>query len=126
MGEKILIAEDDRINRNLIINILKIKDYDVIVAKNGKEAVDLCQSQRPDLIIMDIQMPVMGGLEATRIIKSNQEIADIPVLALTALAMKGDEEKIRYAGCDDYITKPVDIETILNKVEKYLRKGKEQ
>jgi len=120
MGKKILISEDDPINRDLMVDVLAIKEYEIIVAENGLKVLELTRKYLPDLILMDIQMPVVDGLEATRRLKANPRTSHIPVIALTALAMKGDEERIKSAGCDDYISKPVDIDLVLRKVEKYL------
>ncbi len=108
MSPKILVVEDNDRNRRLMQILLKANGYEVIEAATGKEAMDYLRSQKPDLILMDIQLPHTDGLELTETIKSNAETADIPVVAVTAYAMKGDKERILEAGCDAYISKPID------------------
>ncbi len=108
MSPKILVVEDNDRNRRLMQILLKANGYEVIEATTGKEAMDYLRSQKPDLILMDIQLPHTDGLELTETIKSNAETADIPVVAVTAYAMKGDKERILEAGCDAYISKPID------------------
>jgi len=120
MGKLILIVEDEPRNLKLFRDILKISGYNTIEATNGRQGVELARDRRPDLILMDIQMPVMDGLEATRILKADVRTKDIPVIALTAYAMKGDEEKIREAGCDGYIPKPIEVKEFLKRVADYL------
>jgi two-component system cell cycle response regulator DivK len=120
MKKTILIAEDERKNLKLIRDLLKVTGYMTLEATDGKQAIELVKEQRPDLVLMDILMPVMDGLEATKLLKSNPETKGIPVIALTSYAMKGDEEKIRAAGCDGYIIKPIDTREFLEKVAEYL------
>ena len=108
MSPKILVVEDNDRNRRLMQILLKANGYEVIEAATGKEAMDYLRNQKPDLILMDIQLPHTDGLELTETIKSNAETADIPVVAVTAYAMKGDKERILEAGCDAYISKPID------------------
>ena len=120
MAKVILIAEDEPKNLTLLRDLLRVSGYETIEAINGKQAVELARSQKPDLILMDIQMPEMDGLEATRIIKADASTRHIPVLALTSYAMKGDEGKILQAGCDGYLAKPFDIQELLKQVAKYL------
>lgn len=117
--KKILVVEDVDFNRDLVVQILEDK-YQVIEAKNGKEGVSIAEKERPELILMDLSLPVMDGWEATRILKANTELRSIPVIALTAHAMKGDEEKALAAGCDDYLAKPLDEDELILKIEKHL------
>lgn len=118
---KILLVEDHEINRDMLARRLKRKGYDVVVAIDGEAAVTKAQSDRPDLILMDLHLPVMDGWEATRQIKANLETRTIPVIALTADALEGDREKAIAAGCDDYDTKPVNLPQLLQKIEKQLQ-----
>jgi signal transduction histidine kinase/CheY-like chemotaxis protein len=117
---KILIAEDRRDNLILLKEILRPADYKIYVAKNGQEAVDIAGKERPDLILMDMQMPVMDGFKATKHIREMEKLKDIPIIGLTARAMKGDREKVIAAGCSDYLQKPVMPNDLLRKVEKWL------
>ena len=116
----ILIVEDDPKNLKLIRDLLQFSGYKVLEATDGKQAVELAKDKKPDLILMDIQMPVMDGLEAIGILKNDEETKNIPIVALTASVMKGAEERILRAGCDGYISKPTDIEELLRKVSEYL------
>jgi len=122
MVKSVLIVEDDPKILKLIQAILKGSGNITLEATDGKQAVALAKDKKPDLILMDIQMPVMNGLEATRILKNDEQTKAIPIIALTAYAMKGDEENIRKAGCDDYMTKPFETKVFLEKVKEYLSK----
>jgi CheY-like chemotaxis protein len=117
--KKILVVEDVDFNRDLLVQLLE-DDYEVIEAVNGQEGVELAERERPDLILMDLSLPVMDGWEATRQLKANDNLRSIPVIALTAHAMKGDEEKALAAGCDDYLVKPLDEDKLIAKIQKYL------
>ena len=117
----ILLAEDNQANIVTIQNILKSKAYRVIVAKNGAEALNQAKAKSPDLILMDIQMPVMNGLEAIRLIRADTDLAHTPIIALTALAMPGDREKCLEAGADDYLSKPINIKGLVRAVEEQLQ-----
>ena len=117
--KKILVVEDVDVNRDLVVQLLE-DDYEVIEAVNGEEAVALAEKERPDLILMDLSLPVMDGWEATRQIKSNDDLKSVPIIALTAHAMKGDEDKAKAAGCNDYMTKPIDDDELFAKLAKYL------
>jgi two-component system, cell cycle response regulator DivK len=117
--KKILVVEDVDFNRDLLVQLLE-GDYEVIEAVNGQEGVELAERERPDLILMDLSLPVMDGWEATRQLKANDNLRSIPVIALTAHAMKGDEEKALAAGCDDYLVKPLDEDELIAKIQKYL------
>ncbi|MFO7737876.1 MAG: response regulator [Desulfatiglandaceae bacterium] len=117
--KKILVVEDVDFNRDLLVQLLE-DDYEVIEAANGQEGVKLAERERPDLILMDLSLPVMDGWEATRQLKANDNLRSTPVIALTAHAMKGDEEKALAAGCDDYLVKPLDEDELIAKIQKYL------
>ena len=119
MTKMILIVEDQPKNLKLIRDLLQASGYTTIEATDGKEGVELARAKKPDLILMDVQMPVMDGLEATRILKADATTSNIPVLALTSYAMTGDKERILEAGCDGYLAKPIDIREFLKKVAEY-------
>ena len=118
---KILLVEDHEINRDMLLRRLERKGYEVVIAADGREAVAKAQSDRPNLILMDLHLPVMDGWEATRQIKANLETRTIPVIALTADALAGEREKAIVAGCDDYDTKPVNLPQLLQKIEQQLQ-----
>lgn len=120
MTKRILIVEDQEDNRIILRRLLSKAGYDLIEAMNGEDGVALALSMRPDLILMDIQLPVMDGYEATRRIKSNAELKSIPVIAVTSYALSGDEAKARAAGCDAYVAKPFSPRQLLAKVREYL------
>jgi CheY-like chemotaxis protein len=117
--KKVLVVEDVDFNRDLVVQLLEDK-YHVIEAVNGQEGVELAERERPDLILMDLSLPVMDGWEATRRIKANPDLRSIPVIALTAHAMVGDEKKALAAGCNDYLVKPLDEDALMAKIAKYL------
>ena len=119
---KILLVEDNEMNRDMLLRRLQRKGYEVIVAVNGEEGIAKAQSEAPGLILMDISLPVMDGWESTRRIKAMPETQSIPIIALTAHAMAGDREKSLDAGCDDYDTKPVDFQRLLEKIQTLLSK----
>lgn len=119
----VLIAEDEPNNLKLAQDILEVSGYATLEATDGQQAIELARSYNPDLILMDIQMPVMDGLEATKVLKADPKTRFIPVIALTAYAMKGDEDKVLAAGCEEYLTKPLDTRRLLNMVEIYLAKN---
>jgi two-component system, cell cycle response regulator DivK len=125
MSKVILIVEDDPLNMKLFRDLLQVNGYATFEAKNGKQGVEMAREKQPDLIIMDIQMPVMDGLEATRILKSDPVAAGIPIIALTSAAMAGDREKTIQAGCDGFMSKPIDIHDFLEKVASELRDRRE-
>jgi len=120
---KILLVEDNEMNRDMLSRRLIRRGYEVVMALDGAEGVRMAQSESPDLILMDMSLPVMDGREATRAIKGSDATKKIPVIALTALAMVGDREQAMEAGCDDYDTKPVDLARLLEKIEALLKKG---
>ena len=117
---KILLVEDNEMNRDMLSRRLERKGFEVIIAVDGQQGVDLAGSESPALILMDLSLPIIDGWEATRLIKADPATQNIPVIALTAHAMAGDEQKAREAGCDDYDTKPVDIKRLLEKIGKFL------
>ncbi len=108
MSPKILIVEDNVQNRLLMVDILKVHGFEIIEARDGQEGIQLARDQQPDLILLDMQMPVMDGLEAARRLKADPETRAIKILAITSFAMKGDRERILAAGCDEYMAKPID------------------
>lgn len=114
---KVLLVEDNEMNRDMLSRRLERKGFEVVFAQDGSIAVDLAGSEKPELILMDMSLPVMDGWEATRRIKADPETKDIPVIALTAHAMAGDREKAIEAGCEDYDTKPVDFPRLMRKIE---------
>ena len=113
---KILLVEDNEMNRDMLSRRLERKGYEVVIAVDGQAGVDMASSAGPDLILMDLSLPVMDGWEATRRIKADATTQNIPVIALTAHAMAGDEQKALEAGCDDYDTKPVELNRLLGKI----------
>ena len=119
-GETILVVEDNALNLELISDILDAHGYRVQSATSGTDALKMVEDERPDLILMDIQLPGLDGLTITGIIKEKPENSDLPIIALTAHAMRGDEEKAREAGCDGYISKPIDTRAVPKTVRKYL------
>ena len=120
---KILVVDDDEMNRDMLSRRLLRKGYEVVLAVNGAEAIDKAAAERPELILMDLSMPVLDGYEATRRLKAGSTTAGIPIIGLSAHAMVGDREKALSAGCDDYDTKPVELGRLLAKVEGYLSPG---
>jgi CheY-like chemotaxis protein len=118
--KSILVVDDTEFNRDLVAQLLE-DDYQIIIAENGAEALEKTEAQRPDLILMDLGMPVMDGWEATRRLKANDDLRHIPVIAVTSHAMVGDEIEARKAGCDDYLPKPIDEDLLIRKIKKYLR-----
>jgi two-component system cell cycle response regulator DivK len=119
---KILLVEDNEMNRDMLSRRLQRRGYEVLMATDGQEGVALAQSEAPDLILMDMSLPVMDGWEATRQLKAASETQSIPVIALTAHAMSGDRQKAMEAGCDDYDAKPIDMPRLLAKIEAFLGK----
>ena len=117
---KILIVEDNEMNRDMLSRRLERRGFTVVMAVDGQQGVDMARSERPDLVLMDMSLPVMDGWTATRTIKDDAELQTIPVIALTAHAMEGDREKAMAAGCDDYDTKPIELPRLLEKIGKFL------
>ena len=121
---RILLVEDNEMNRDMLSRRLARREYEVLVAVDGKEGVVMAGSEAPDLILMDMSLPVMDGWEATRQLKASPETKAIPIIALTAHAMSGDREKAMEAGCDDYDTKPIELPRLLAKIEALLGEKK--
>jgi two-component system cell cycle response regulator DivK len=117
---KILLVEDNEMNRDMLSRRLERKEFEVDIAVDGQAGVNMASSHTPDLILMDLSLPVMDGWEAIRTLKADPTTAGIPIIALTAHAMAGDEEKAREAGCDDYDTKPVNFARLLEKIAAFL------
>jgi two-component system, cell cycle response regulator DivK len=119
---RILLVEDNEMNRDMLSRRLIRKKYEVLVAVDGGEGVAMARSEAPDLILMDMSLPIIDGWEATRQLKANPETKAIPIIALTAHAMSGDREKAMESGCDDYDTKPIELPRLLTKIEALLEK----
>lgn len=119
---KILLVEDNEMNRDMLSRRLERKGYAVVMAVDGQQAVDMAASEAPAVILMDMSLPVIDGWEATRQIKGNGATSRIPIIALTAHAMQGDELKAKEAGCDDFDTKPVELPRLLEKIEAQLKR----
>jgi two-component system cell cycle response regulator DivK len=117
---KLLLVEDNEMNRDMLSRRLERKGYAVAIAVNGQQAVEMAAADPPALVLMDMSLPVLDGWEATRRIKANDATRNIPIIALTAHAMQGDEQKAKEAGCDDYDTKPVELPRLLGKIEALL------
>jgi two-component system cell cycle response regulator DivK len=122
---KILLVEDNEMNWDMLSRRLRRRGYEVVVATDGRQGVDLASTEAPDLILMDMGLPILDGWEATRQIKQTTEIQTIPIIALTSHAMKGDREKALSAGCDDYDVKPIDFPRLLEKIQQLLDRPEE-
>ena len=120
MPKTVLIVEDNELNMKLFHDLLEAQGYDILQTRDGMEALRLARTHTPDLILMDIQLPEVSGLEVTKWLKEDDRLKSIPVIAVTAFAMKGDEEKIREGGCEAYIAKPISVTNFLETVEKFL------
>lgn len=120
MSKTVLIVEDNELNMKLFNDLLEAHGYATIQTRDGMDALRIARENRPDLIIMDIQLPEVSGLEVTKWLKEDKELNEIPVIAVTAFAMKGDEEKIRQGGCQDYIAKPISVENFMSTIRKHL------
>ena len=119
MPKKVLIVEDNELNMKLFNDLLEAHGYETVQTRSGVEAVDLTRRHRPDLILMDIQLPEVSGLQVTQWIKDDESLRHIPVVAVTAFAMKGDEEKIRKGGCEAYLSKPISVVKFLETVRNF-------
>jgi two-component system cell cycle response regulator DivK len=117
--KRILIVEDNRDSRELVAKVLKAHGYEILEAHDGAEALETIRREKPDLILMDISLPKIDGYEATRCLKNDPELQTIPVIALTAHAMKGDREKALAAGCDGYITKPINVRELPEQIQRF-------
>src|SRR2546428_12424792 len=122
MMSKILVVEDNEMNRDMLSRRLQRRGYEVIMALDGSEGIEMATAENPDLILMDMSLPVIDGWEATRRLKSAPGTGSIPIIALTAHAMAGDREKAMEAGCDDYDSKPIELPRLLSKIEAILQK----
>ncbi len=120
---KILLVEDDELSRDMLARLLARRGYKTLVAVNGRQAVALAKSEMPNLILMDLSMPVMDGWAAAQTLKADPDTAAIPIIGVTANALAGDRENALRAGCDDYDTKPIDFNRLLIKIEAFLQKG---
>jgi len=120
MKKRILVVEDQEDNRRILNDLLTKAGFDLIEAENGEDAVASAQASHPDLILMDIQLPILDGYEATRRIKANPDLKSIPIIVVTSYALSGDEDKARLAGCDDYVAKPFSPRQLLAKIKEYL------
>jgi two-component system cell cycle response regulator DivK len=122
MKKKVLIVEDNELNMKLFEDLLGAHGYDTVKTRDGRQVLDIARAERPDLVVMDIQLPEVSGLEVTQWLKADPVLKSIPVIAVTAFAMKGDEDKIREGGCEDYISKPISIIEFIKVVQKHLGK----
>jgi two-component system, cell cycle response regulator DivK len=120
MAKTVLIVEDNELNMKLFHDLLEAHGYNTVGTRNGVEAIDLARKHRPDLILMDIQLPEVSGLEVTKWIKDDPELHSIPVIAITAFAMKGDEERIRQGGCEAYLSKPISVAKFIETIRQFL------
>ena len=120
MSKRILVVEDQPDSRQIIRDMLAGTDYEITEAENGEEALTAIAKQRPDLILMDIQLPIMDGYTATKQIKADPALRSIPIIAVTSYALPGEEKKARAAGCEDYVTKPFSPRQLLAKIRQYL------
>ena len=119
-GKKVMIVEDNELNMKLFHDLLEAHGVETIQARDGKNVLALARQHKPDLVLMDIQLPEVSGLDITKWLKEDDELKSIPVIAVTAFAMKGDEQKIREGGCEDYISKPISVIKFIETVQKYL------
>lgn len=120
MNKTVLVVEDNELNMKLFHDLLEAHGINTIETRNGNEVMDLVRRERPDLILMDIQLPEVSGLDVTRWLKADDDLKKIPVIAVTAFAMKGDEQKIREGGCEDYISKPISVTHFIDVIKKHL------
>lgn len=120
MPKQVMIVEDNELNMKLFRDLIEASGYTTIQTRNGMEALDLARKYRPDLILMDIQLPEVSGLVVTKWLKDDDDLAHIPVIAVTAFAMKGDEERILQGGCEGYISKPISVPHFLETIARYI------
>ena len=120
MAKSVLIVEDNELNMKLFHDLLEAHGYEVAGTRDGLKALEMAREHRPDLILMDIQLPERSGIDIARSLKADAELATIPIVAITAFAMRGDEERIREAGCDAYLSKPVSVPNFIKTVRTYL------
>jgi len=120
LAKTVLIVEDNELNMKLFHDLLEAHGYDTVGTRNGVEVIELARTHRPDLILMDIQLPEVSGLEVTKWIKGDPELHEVPVVAVTAFAMKGDEERIRQGGCEAYLSKPISVAKFMETIRRFL------
>lgn len=120
MTKTVLIVEDNELNMKLFHDLLEAHGIETVETNNGNTVLDLAREHKPDLVLMDIQLPEVSGLDVTKWLKADEELKSIPVIAVTAFAMKGDEQKIRDGGCEDYISKPISVTHFMEVIGKYL------
>ena len=120
MAKTVLVVEANELNMKLFHDLLEASGYNIVQTRNGLEAIDLARLHRPDLILMDIQLPEISGLEVTKWIKEDDDLRAIPVIAVTAFAMKGDEERIRQGGCEAYLSKPISVGKFIETVRRFI------
>ncbi len=120
MSRTVLVVEDNELNMKLFHDLLEAHGIETVETRDGSEVLDLARKHKPDLILMDVQLPEVSGLEVTKWLKDDEELKTIPVIAVTAFAMKGDEQKIRDGGCEDYISKPISVTNFIEVIQKYL------
>lgn len=120
-GKTVLVVEDNELNMKLFNDLLEAHGYRVLQTRDGLSALDIARRERPDLILMDIQLPEVSGIEVTKWLKEDDSLRSIPVIAVTAFAMKGDEEKIREGGCEAYISKPISVVSFLQTIDSFLK-----
>ncbi len=123
---RILVVEDNELNRDMLCRRLERRDYQVLIAVDGMEALNCARTQKPDLILMDMSLPKLSGWEASRQLKKDAETESIPIIALTAHAMGGDRERALAAGCDDYTTKPIELQLLIDKMELLIRERRQR
>ena len=126
MPKTVLIVEDNELNMKLFNDLVETRGHRIVQTRSGVKAVELARKHRPDLILMDIQLPEVSGLEVTQWLKDDEELRTIPVVAVTAFAMKGDEEKIRQAGCEAYLSKPISVARFFDTIDQFLGPRAEQ
>ncbi len=122
MRKTVLIVEDNELNMKLFHDLLEAHGIDAIETRDGSRVLEIAREKKPDLILMDIQLPEVSGLDVTKQLKADPELRSIPVIAVTAFAMKGDEQKIREGGCEDYISKPISVTRFLEVIDNYLKR----
>lgn len=120
MAKTVLIVEDNELNMKLFNDLLEAFGYNTVKTRDGRTAVDMAREHKPDLIIMDIQLPGISGLDVTRQLKQDSDLAPIPVVAVTAFAMRGDEQRIREGGCEAYLSKPISVQSFLSTVRHFI------
>ncbi len=121
MEKTVLIVEDNELNMKLFHDLLEAHRIKTVEVRNGNDVLAVARKTKPDLILMDIQLPEVSGLDVTKWLKEDEDLKSIPVIAVTAFAMKGDEQKIRNGGCEDYISKPISVQKFISIIEKYLK-----